>query len=246
MHEPVLRARGLRKVFPPSTTVLDGVDVDVAPGEWLAVMGPSGCGKSTLLNLLGGLDVPTAGTVEIEGRHVETASESARARVRRGRVGIVFQAYNLVPHLSALDNVALPMRLTGASVRIARHRARELLARVGVADLVDLAPGALSGGQAQRVAFARALANDARLLLADEPTGALDSDSTRTLMRVLRQLHEDGVAIVMVTHEHRVASAADRVLFMLDGKIIDERRLTGLDQDPSRTTFANLVELETW
>jgi putative ABC transport system ATP-binding protein len=247
-HPPILRARGLVKRFAPATTVLHGVDLDVAAGEWVAVMGPSGSGKSTLLHLLGGLDVPTDGTVELAGDRLEGLSESARARLRRRHVGVLFQAYNLVPHLTALDNVALPIRLGGGSRREARRRAGALLDWLGVGDLATAVPATLSGGQAQRVALARAVANDVPLLLADEPTGALDTEAAGSVMSLLRQLHAAGTAIVMVTHDHRVASAADRVVVVQDGRIVDERVLAGTDDDPARAsaTMSHLVPLEPW
>ncbi len=243
---PVLRARGLVKRFPPDATVLRGVDLDVAAGEWVAVMGPSGSGKSTLLHLVGGLETPTAGTVHLVGTAIEGLGESARARLRRRSVGVLFQAYNLVPHLSVTDNVALPLRLAGQSRRQSRARAAELLARLHLSELAGAMPGTLSGGQAQRVALARAIANDVPLLLADEPTGALDTDAARSVIQLLREVHAAGTAIVMVTHDHRVASVADRVMFMLDGEVVDERVLSGEEDDPSRTTFAHLVPLEAW
>jgi putative ABC transport system ATP-binding protein len=244
--EPLVKVRSVTKSFDSRNSVLHGVDLEVAAGEWVAVMGPSGSGKSTLLHLIGGLDTPSAGTIELCGVRVDHLGESSRARVRRRTVGVLYQAYNLVPHLDALDNVALPIRLAGGSRRTARARARTLLERLGVGDVANATPSTLSGGQAQRVALARAVANDVPLLLADEPTGALDSESAGVVIGLLRRLHDEGVAIVMVTHDHRVASAADRVLFMLDGTIVDERVLVGPQGDPSRTTFSNLLPLDTW
>ena len=215
------------------------VDLDVAPGEWVAIMGPSGCGKSTLLHLLGGLDVADGGTVTIAGEAVTGRSESARAVLRRRLVGYVFQYYNLVPDLSAGENIELAAQLAGASRRDARARTQELLAELELGDIGGANPAELSGGQQQRVALARALVNRPRLLLADEPTGALDTEAARAVLGVLRRQHEAGQSIVLVTHDHRVAAAADRVLVMQDGSIHDERRLS----EPG-TLLAGLVPLE--
>ena len=220
-----------------------GVDVDVAAGEWVAVMGPSGCGKSTLLHLLGGLDVPDAGEVTIGDEQVTGRSEGERAVLRRRLVGYVFQAYNLVPDLTVAENVELPAQLAGASRREARQRCSELLEELGLADVGASSPAELSGGQAQRVAIARAVVNHPPLLLADEPTGALDTESATAVLAMLRRSHANGQSIVLVTHDHRVAAAADRVLVMQDGAIRDERTLeTAASADSSLLT--NLLPLE--
>jgi putative ABC transport system ATP-binding protein len=220
VSEHAIVARGVRKSF-GEQEVLRGVDLDVAEGEWVAIMGPSGCGKSTLLHLLGGLDRSDAGSIELGGTRVDGADESARARMRRAGVGYVFQFFNLVPHMDVEANVALPGRIAGRSGRAAKARARDLLAATGIAELAHARPATLSGGQQQRVAVARALVNEPTVVLADEPTGALDSASTDTVLDVMRSVHAAGQTIVMVTHDDRVAAAADRIVHMRDGVIVD-------------------------
>jgi putative ABC transport system ATP-binding protein len=199
---------------------LNGVTLAVAPGELVAVMGPSGSGKSTLLNLAGGLDRPTAGEVVVEGTPLGALSLRALAALRRRRVGYVFQALNLLPSLTAAENVALPLELDGVRVREARRRASEALDEVGI-DQVDRFPDELSGGQQQRVAIARALIDDRRLVLADEPTGALDSQTGEAVLRLLRSKIDGGAAGVLVTHDARHAAWADRVVFLRDGVVVD-------------------------
>ena len=226
----VLRARGLRKEYGKGTGLVravDGVDLDVAPGETVAVMGPSGCGKSTLLHLLGGLDRLSAGELRLAGRRVDQMSERALARLRRDAVGFVFQAFHLMDELTATENVELPALLAGRSPRAARRRALELLDRIGLANRAKFLPSALSGGQRQRVAIARALANDPLVVLADEPTGNLDSAATLDVLRLFDTLHEAGQTLVIVTHDSRIAATADRLISMRDGAFIDETRLTG-------------------
>jgi putative ABC transport system ATP-binding protein len=220
----VLVASGLVKTYHTGSAdepVLHGVSLTVDRGEWVAIMGPSGCGKSTLLHLLGGLDTPDAGTVELGGRDLAGASGADRARARRNEVGYVFQAYNLIPHLDVAANVELPQRLAGASRRDARSRREALLETLDLTATARQLPGTLSGGQQQRVAIARALANHPAVLLADEPTGALDSAAATTVLDLLRAEHAGGQTIVMVTHADEVAAAADRVVRMRDGRIVD-------------------------
>ncbi len=227
---PVLRARGLRKEYGKDTGLVravDGVDLDVAPGETAAVMGPSGCGKSTLLHLLGGLDRPSAGEVWLAGRRVDQLSERALARLRREVVGFVFQAFHLMDELTAVENVELPGLLAGQSPRAARRRAAGLLERVGLADRAGFLPSALSGGQRQRVAIARALVADPLVVLADEPTGNLDSEATLDVLRLFDSLHAAGQTLVIVTHDSRIAATADRLISMRDGEFVDQTRLTG-------------------
>ncbi len=227
---PVLRARGLRKDYGRDAGLVravDGVDLDVAPGETLAVMGPSGCGKSTLLHLLGGLDRPTAGQIWLAGQRADRLSERALARLRRDAAGFVFQAFHLMDELTAAENVELPALLAGRSPRVARRRAADLLERVGLADRARFLPSALSGGQRQRVAIARALANEPAVVLADEPTGNLDSAATLDVLRLFDSLHTAGQTLIIVTHDSRIAATADRLIGMRDGAFADETRLTG-------------------
>jgi putative ABC transport system ATP-binding protein len=226
----VLRARGLRKEYGKEAGLVravDGVDLEVAAGETLAVMGPSGCGKSTLLHLLGGLDRPTAGEIWLAGQRVDQQTERVLARLRRDAVGFVFQAFHLMDELTAVENVELPALLAGRPARAARRRAAGLLERVGLADRAAFLPSALSGGQRQRVAIARALVADPQVVLADEPTGNLDSEATLDVLRLFESLHNAGQTLVVVTHDSRIAATADRMISMRDGAFIDETRLTG-------------------
>jgi putative ABC transport system ATP-binding protein len=226
----VLRAVGLRKEYGREAGLVravDQVDLEVAAGETLAVMGPSGCGKSTLLHLLGGLDRPSGGETWLSGQRIDQLTERALARLRRDSVGFVFQAFHLMDELTAAENVELPALLAGSSPRAARRRALSLLARIGLADRAGFLPSALSGGQRQRVAIARALANDPLVVLADEPTGNLDSAATLEVLRLFESLHAAGQTLVIVTHDSRIAATADRLISMRDGTFIDETRLTG-------------------
>jgi putative ABC transport system ATP-binding protein len=231
MTEPVLlRARGLCMQYGSGeglVRAVDDVDLDIARGEMLAVMGPSGCGKSSLLHLLGGLDRPRSGELSLAGRRIDQLSERALAQLRRHEVGFVFQAYHLVDELTAQENVELPALLAGRTPRSARHRAVQLLEQVGLADRADHLPSALSGGQRQRVAIARALANEPLVLLADEPTGNLDTAATLDVLRLFEVLHAGGLTLVIVTHDERIAATADRLVSMRDGALVDETRLTG-------------------
>ena len=227
---PVLRARAVRKHYGRGeglVRAVDGVDLDVAPGETVAVMGPSGCGKSTLLHLLGGLDRPSDGQLWLAGRRVDELGERALARMRRRDVGFVFQAFHLMEECTAVENVELPALLAGSAPRAARRRAVDLLERVGLADRAGFLPSALSGGQRQRVAVARALSNEPLVVLADEPTGNLDSAATLDVLRLFERLHETGQTLVVVTHDERIAATADRLISMRDGAFVDETRLTG-------------------
>ncbi|WP_324274969.1 ABC transporter ATP-binding protein [Blastococcus brunescens] len=225
MTAPVLVLSGVtRDHVQGDVTVhaLRGVDLVVRPGELVAVMGPSGSGKSTLLHVAGGLDTPTSGRVLVEERDLATLSVAQVAAVRRRSVGYVFQDLNLLPSLSALENVALPLELDGARGGMARRAARDALDEVGVGHLAGRFPDEMSGGQQQRVAIARALVGPRRLLLADEPTGALDSTTGEEVLRVLRARCEAGAAGVLVTHEARHAAWADRVVFLRDGVVVDQ------------------------
>jgi len=226
----VLRAVGLRKHYGKDESLVravDEVDLEIARGEALAVMGPSGCGKSTLLHLLGGLDRPSGGELWLAGRRIDGLGERGLADLRRHEIGFVFQAFHLMDELTARENVELPALLAGRSPRQARQRALELLDQVGLADRGNHLPAALSGGQRQRVAIARALVNVPLILLADEPTGNLDSAATLEVLRLFDRLHTAGLTFVIVTHDQRVAATADRLVSMRDGALVDQMRLTG-------------------
>jgi len=236
---PVVRTRGLEKQYGQGeglVRALDAVELQVASGETLAVMGPSGCGKSTLLHLLGGLERPSAGEVWLAGRRIDELSEKALARMRRQAIGFVFQAFHLMDELTAAENVELPALLAGSSPRAARRRAAQLLEQVGLADRAEHLPSALSGGQRQRVAIARALSNEPLVVLADEPTGNLDSAATVDVLRLLDSLRSAGQTLVIVTHDERIAATADRLISMRDGAFVEETRLT-------RGTAGSLGEL---
>jgi putative ABC transport system ATP-binding protein len=218
----VLRTRRLRKSFESEgipVRALRRVDLMVEAGEFVAIMGPSGCGKSTLLNLVAGLDSPSDGEIVLAGIPLTDRDENERARIRRAHIGIVFQFFNLLEEMSVLDNVALSAAIAGCSRRQAEARARDLLDLLGMGDKAPEMPGALSGGQRQRLAIARALANEPTLLLADEPTDALDSEGGREVLELFRRLHADGQTILLVTHDQRVAGGAQRVVAMRDGRL---------------------------
>ncbi|MFL1376499.1 MULTISPECIES: ABC transporter ATP-binding protein [unclassified Nocardiopsis] len=230
---PVLALSGVTRVHGEDArrvSALVDADLVLHPGEFVAVMGPSGSGKSTLLHLAGGLDAPTSGRVLVQGTDLGTLSAADRAVVRRRSVGYVFQDFNLLPALTAAENVAFPLELDGLAARRARRAALDALAEVGVAELADRRPEDMSGGQAQRVAIARALVGPRRLLLADEPTGALDSATGTAVLRLLRDRADAGAAVLMVTHEARFAAWADRTVFLRDGRIIDETGPSDADE----------------
>ncbi|GAA0294575.1 ABC transporter ATP-binding protein [Streptomyces polychromogenes] len=223
--EPVLRLENLVRTHGSGATevhALRGINLAVHPGELVAVMGPSGSGKSTLLTLAGGLDTPSSGRVLVEGVDITAAGRRKLAALRRRSIGYVFQDYNLIPALTAAENVALPLELDGTSARKARAAALASLEEIGLRALADRFPDEMSGGQQQRVAIARALVGERRLVLADEPTGALDSETGESVLALLRLRCDAGAAGVLVTHEPRFAAWADRVVFLRDGSVVDE------------------------
>jgi len=225
---PVLELRDVVKRYGAGAAevrALSGVSVTIEAGEMVAVMGPSGCGKSTLLHLAGGLEDPSAGAVLVDGQHVATMSVAVRAALRRRDVGYVFQRLNLVPSLSAVENVTLPLELDGVPTRQARSRGMDALHAVGLHQQLDRYPDHFSGGQQQRIAIARCVVAERRLLLADEPTGSLDTLNSDEIVELLAGLPARfGTAVVLVTHEPRFASWADRVIFLRDGRVVDESR----------------------
>ena len=224
MADPIIKLADLTKSYGSGaarTQVLRGVSLDVEPGELVALVGQSGSGKSTLLNIVGGLDKPDSGSVQVLGNVYNKTSEPALARLRNTSIGFVFQAFNLLEHLSCLDNVTLPSQFA-ASTSDVKGRGKTALDRVGLADFGNRKPGELSGGQKQRIAIARALFNQPKLLLCDEPTGSLDSATGHEVIELLRELNQqDGVTLVIVTHERRVSSVAKRVIAMQDGAIVE-------------------------
>ena len=216
----ILEMRDICKDYPMGKTVtrvLKNVDLDVAEGDYLAIMGPSGSGKTTLMNLIGCLDVPTSGSYLLGGREITKCSGKELAEVRNKEIGFVFQSFHLLPKLTALDNVALPLLYGGVKKEERRERARAALETVGLSDRVDHRPDQLSGGQCQRVAIARAIVGKPRLLLADEPTGALDSASGAQVMELFQQLHDGGSTIIMITHDRGIAHHADTIMTIRDG-----------------------------
>ncbi|HLF88156.1 MAG TPA: ABC transporter ATP-binding protein [Anaerolineales bacterium] len=227
----LIQTQSLTKIYgsgATSVTALDHINMTVKPGEFVAIMGPSGCGKSTLLHLLGGLDKPTEGKVLLEGTPIEEMSDDKLTELRRRKMGFVFQFFNLIPVLTAVENAALPVTLDGVKPADAKAKAAEWLTRFGLADRLNNRPDQLSGGQQQRVAVARALVAEPTLILADEPTGNLDTNSGDEIAGLLRKVSQEyGRTVVMVTHDPRIAAYADRIIFLKDGKMIDETRFEG-------------------
>jgi putative ABC transport system ATP-binding protein len=222
---PRVEITALRKSFAMgSETVhaLAGVDLEIEPNDFTVIMGPSGSGKSTLLYLLGGLDRPTSGRIEVDGQAIDAMDENALAIYRRRMVGFIFQSFNLIASMTALENVAFPMRFAGIPGGQRRLRAAQLLQQVGLADRARHRPTELSGGQQQRVAIARALVNDPRLILADEPTGNLDTSSGSVVMQTLAELHRGGRTVIVVTHDQRMARFATHIVRILDGRLVSE------------------------
>jgi putative ABC transport system ATP-binding protein len=229
-----LAVRGVRKTFEAENApvrALRGVDLTVTAGEFVALIGPSGCGKSTLLNLVAGLELADEGTITVAGEQVTGRGEDDLARLRRQHIGIIFQFFNLLEGMTVLENVALPAVIAGRRRKLAETRARDLLDLLGIGDKAAAVPGVLSGGQRQRLAIARALANEPTLLLADEPTGALDSDGGQEVIELLSRLHNSGQTIILVTHDSQVAAAAQRIVRMLDGRILPAAAVDGGEPD---------------
>jgi putative ABC transport system ATP-binding protein len=224
---PMLRMRALSRVYRADTvetTALDAIDLDIAEGEFVAIMGPSGCGKSTLLNLIGMLDSPTSGSYEFDGKEVAGLTESQLAELRKASIGFIFQSFNLVDELTVRENVELALLYHDVSAAERKRRAEEVMDRVGIGHRARHRPSQLSGGQQQRVAVARALVAAPRLILADEPTGNLDTAHGEEVMRMLQTLNAEGSTIVMVTHSPAHADYAGRVVQMLDGRVLQEHR----------------------
>ena len=228
---PLVRLEGLTKVFytdEVETHALSGIHLDIAQGEYVAISGPSGCGKSTLLSILGLLDTPTGGTYTIAGEHVQDLDLGKRARIRNRDIGFIFQSFNLIGDLNVYENVELPLTYRGMAADDRRKRVQAALERVGMSHRMKHFPAQLSGGQQQRVAVARAVAGDPAILLADEPTGNLDSTNGEAVMELLRELHQGGATICMVTHDARYARHAERSVHLFDGKVVEERQLTAV------------------
>ncbi|HEU5314910.1 MAG TPA: ABC transporter ATP-binding protein [Chloroflexota bacterium] len=244
---PLVQTVGLTKTYghgEAAVTALDHVAVSIAHGEFVAVMGPSGCGKSTLLHLIGGLDRPTSGSVMLDGTDTSTLDDTRLTELRRRKLGFVFQFFNLLPVLSAVDNAALPLILDGHPPDRARAAAGDWLRRLGMGERLTHRPSQLSGGQQQRVALARALCAEPRLILADEPTGNLDTRAADEIAGLLRDVAgPSGRAVLMVTHDPRLAAYADRIVFLKDGKVVDETRLGGDHETQIRETREKVAAL---
>jgi putative ABC transport system ATP-binding protein len=231
MSEPLIVLAGIKKVFytdEVETHALSEIHLEIRRGEYLAIAGPSGCGKTTLLSILGLLDSPTDGSYTLDGQPVSQLSAGDRARVRNRQIGFIFQAFNLIGDLTVYENVELPLTYRGMPAEERRQRVMAALERVGMSHRVKHFPSQLSGGQQQRVAVARAVAGDPAILLADEPTGNLDSTNGEAVMELLRELHQGGATICMVTHDARYARHAERSVHLFDGKVIEERQLTAV------------------
>ena len=223
----VIKIRDIKRDFPLGqevVKVLKGIDLDIARGEYVALMGPSGSGKSTLMNILGCLDTATAGTYELNGKDVSNMTEDELAEIRNTEIGFVFQTFNLLPRTTALENVALPMIYAGASKTQRKERAEEVLTDVGLADRMDHKPNQLSGGQRQRVAVGRALVNKPSIILADEPTGNLDSKTSLEIMELFDEIHRQGNTVIVVTHEEDIAEHAHRIIRLIDGMVASDQR----------------------
>ena len=225
VKRPVILMRDIVKTYyigqPNELEILHGIDLTVQTGEFLSIVGESGSGKSTLMNVIGALDRPTSGTYELDGEEVDSLDDATLSRIRNKKIGFVFQSFNLIPRVSALENVEVPLLYAGVPSKERRARAMGLLTMVGMEDRADHQPNELSGGQNQRVAIARAMANDPAILLADEPTGALDSETSHLVMDLFHQLHEErGKTIVLITHSNELAAETERIVKLSDGRIV--------------------------
>ena len=232
MSEPLIALAGIKKVFytdEVETHALSDIQLEIRKGEYLAIAGPSGCGKTTLLSILGLLDSPTEGSYTLDGQPVSRLTASERARVRNRQIGFIFQAFNLIGDLTVYENVELPLTYRGMPAEERRKRVQAALERVGMSHRMKHFPAQLSGGQQQRVAVARAVAGDPAILLADEPTGNLDSTNGEAVMELLRELHRGGATICMVTHDARYARHAERSVHLFDGKVVEERQLSAVN-----------------
>jgi putative ABC transport system ATP-binding protein len=241
MPSPILVAEGVRKIYRSGGTdvcALKGLDLEVEPGEFLAVMGPSGSGKTTLLNCLSGLDEIDAGRVLVDGHSIHELSDAKRTRHRAETMGFIFQAFNLIPVFTATENVELPLLLARVPEGEARRRARETLASVGLGHRLDRRPPELSGGEQQRVAIARALAGRPRLVWADEPTGNLDSEMAASVMDLLSSLHDDGLTLILITHDPTVAARADRLITVRDGELVGDEQIARVSDEAPRVAVA--------
>ena len=224
--EPLIIIKDMYKIYNPGENevrALDGINLTIDKGEYVAIIGQSGSGKSTLMNMLGCLDIPTGGTYYLNGQKTECLSDNELSDIRNREIGFIFQGFNLIPGLNALENVELPLLYRGVEKEERRRLAREALSKVGLAQRMDHKPSQLSGGQQQRVAIARAIAQAPPVILADEPTGNLDSGSTTEIMGILKNLYEEGHTLIMITHDDEIASQAPRVVRMRDGKIIEDK-----------------------
>ena len=231
MTEPLIALQGIKKVFytdEVETHALSDIHLEIRHGEYVAIAGPSGCGKTTLLSILGLLDSPTDGTYTLDGQSVSKLTASERARVRNRQIGFIFQAFNLIGDLTVYENVELPLTYRGMAAGDRKRRVQSALERVGMSHRMKHFPAQLSGGQQQRVAVARAVAGDPAILLADEPTGNLDSTNGEAVMELLRELHQGGATICMVTHDARYARHAGRSIHLFDGKVVEERQLSAV------------------
>lgn len=225
MEKPMIELAGIKKIYyvgGQEVAALAGIDLNIKQGEFAALMGPSGSGKSTLMNILGCLDRPTCGSYKLDGQEVANLTDDELAVVRNKRIGFVFQNFNLLSRISAADNVALPLIYAGVGKAERKERARKVLDAVGLGDRADHQPNELSGGQRQRVAIARALVNDPHIIMADEPTGNLDTKSTKEIMEIFEGLHKEGRTIILVTHEPEIAACASRQLLVRDGLITQD------------------------